>query len=258
MDELFKRPLPLRSFVMTQRVFSTKEALSNLGKLTSLFDEKHSLPVKIKRHYGAFIHSSFVQEFKGSIESNERPEFLGDTVLNLLISKMLFLKYPNLDEGKLSKLRASLVNEEGLYDLAISSDLHRFIVLGKGGLNNQEKKGPIADLVEALLGHVYIKEGLDSAEQLLKAFLANYKKKTKENYIRLDRLDFFDPKSKLQEKVLAHYGRVPEYNDREIGRGFYQIDLVIAGKKVLAKKGRSKKKVQRELAGTALEKHLYR
>ena len=250
-------------FEMTHKVLSALPSLKRAQNLSSLFENLiHPLSshIDIAKHYQAFIHVSFAKEFKGKVESNERLEFLGDTVLDLLISHELFSIYPKLNEGQLSKTRASLVNEEGLYELGKACELYRLIVFGQGGLHNKSspKQRPLADVVEALLGSVYEKEGLGAARELLHALFARYKLETGEDYKALERLEQFDPKSTLQEKVVAIHNTLPEYVDVEIGHQFYKVDLLINKKKILTRKGNSKRKVQRELAKYALEEKLYR
>ena len=248
------------TFEMTHKVFSEPKNLKNARDLQNLFHTDHDLPFDLKKHYTAFIHSSFVHDFKGNIESNERLEFLGDMVLGLFISEMLFTTYPKLDEGKLSKFRASLVNEEKLYQLAVANKLYRFIVFGRGGIcnTNSVQQGPLADLVEAVLGSVYEKEGIETAKKVLKNLLENYKFWAKNDYIDFKISTAYDPKSTLQERVVSLHGEPPEYRDKEIDHQHYRVDLFINKKKILTGEGKSKKKIQKELASTALKMRSYK
>ncbi len=251
--------IPKDCFDMTHEVFLKLNTLKESCDLQNLFNIDHHLPFDLKKHYKAFIHSSFVHDFKGNIESNERLEFLGDTVLGLLISEMLFFTYPKLDEGKLSKFRASLVNEEKLYHLALANKLYRLIVFGRGLVHNDNlvKQGPLADMVEAVLGSIYEQEGIEEAKKFLKALLENYKSWAKQDYLDPKMPILFDPKSTLQEKVVSLYGILPEYRAKEIDHQLYRIDLFINERKILTGEGGSKKKIQKELASTALKKRLY-
>ena len=247
-----------KDFEITHRALGVLDTLMEPSDLASLFTVSHPLPIDLPKYYMAFVHSSFASIFKGTIGTNERLEFLGDTVLGVLVSKRLFLQYPEFDEGHLSKLRAALVNEKGLYELSMSSKLYRFVLLGRGELKSgTRKQGILADLVEALLGATYNQEGIEASERLFNAFLENYRQEMGKNFIDPKKLESFDAKSSLQEKVVALYGTNPEYVDFEVGRQIYRIDLYVDGKKILTGKGRSKKKVQRELAEKAIKQRLY-
>lgn len=252
-----KPPRP-EDFELTRCIHTSLRTLQNPPDLEALFAIDHNLPLDLPKYWRAFIHSSFAAGFKGRLASNERLEFLGDTVLGLLVSERLFVEYPEYDEGMLSKLRAALVNEEGLYELSLANELYRFILLGKGELkSNSKKQGPLADLVEALLGAVYESDGIETSERLFDALLENYKDKTGRDFIDPKRLDTFDAKSSLQEKVAGLYGTNPQYVDFEMGRQTYRIDLYINGQKILTGQGQSKKKIHKELAERALKKRLY-
>jgi ribonuclease-3 len=121
--------------------------------------------------YEALSHSSHANEH--GTESNERLEFLGDSVLSLVVSSYLYARYKKLGEGDLSKIRASLVSEDALSRFSEKVDLKKFILLGRG----EEKRGGrnmpsiIADAFEAVLGAVYLDSGLSSAKEYLMPFL---------------------------------------------------------------------------------------
>ena len=244
---------------MTHLVSSHINRLEEPEDVQELFTTSYELPIDIKKHYKAFIHKSFLQDFRGEIESNERLEFLGDTVLELLISEKLFMDYPHFNEGQLSKLRASLVNAEKLYQLALGSKLYEFLILGKGGRHHSHPigEGPLADVVEAILGSVYEQEGIAASKKLFQALLENYRGWAEEDYMDHISPAVFDPKSALQEKVIHLYGEFPRYIDKKIGHQLYEVDLFINKKKILSDRGASKKKVQKNLANMALEKKLY-
>lgn len=252
--------LDASNFVMAGRVLDCLEGLEEPQDIRALFEleKDHGLPLNLANHWQAFIHVSFVREFKGKIESNERPEFLGDTVLNLLVTEKLFAQYPESDEGRLSKLRASLVNEEGLYELACASRLYRLIVLGRGAMGNNKNRGLVADLLEAVLGSVYLEGGLESARTLLGFFLDTYERKTNRPYMDPKKLESFDPKSLLQERVLALHGLLPQYTATLLGPQYYRVSLVIGDRNILTEKGNSKRGLEKKLAKRALENRLYR
>lgn len=118
----------------------------------------------------AFYHSSYINEIKGGhVGSNERLEFLGDGVLNLIIAEHLYHAFPNLPEGELTKKRAQLVREEALVIYADTINLSAFILLGKGEEKTGGRKRPaiIADCFEAFIGAIFLTEGFEKAKKVL-------------------------------------------------------------------------------------------
>ena len=116
----------------------------------------------------ALTHRSYCAENDATV-SNERLEFLGDSVLGLVVTNHIFLKYPHLPEGQLAKLRASVVNTVTLAELACDLDLGSLLWLGKGEdqSGGREKESILADALEALLGAVYVDGGWDAAEKVI-------------------------------------------------------------------------------------------
>lgn len=140
--------------------------------------------------------------------NNERLEFLGDSVLNLAIADQLYQRYPKLPEGDLSRLRASLVKEATLSEIAIALNIGESLQLGEGELKSAGWRRPsvLADALEAIIGAVYIDSGFDASYQLVSRLYAD----------RLERLDpksvGKDAKSMLQEYLQAKKIDVPEYS----------------------------------------------
>jgi ribonuclease-3 len=138
---------------------------------------------------------------------NERMEFLGDSILGLVITSRLYSQLPNASEGYLSRLRASLVNEDSLADLAIMLSISEHIRLGSGELKSGgfRRKSILADAFEAVVGCIYLEQGIDEATQFI---LTVYEK-------RLDTLPpenaLKDPKSRLQELLQSKGYNVPAY-----------------------------------------------
>ena len=114
----------------------------------------------------ALTHSSFANEAKGKVPFNERLEFLGDSVLGLTISDYLYRTYPELPEGVLTKLRAGVVSEVSLAQIARALDLGKFIRLGKGEENTggSDRASILADAMESVIGAIYLDDGLDTAK----------------------------------------------------------------------------------------------
>ncbi|HWU82646.1 MAG TPA: ribonuclease III [Methylophilaceae bacterium] len=139
--------------------------------------------------------------------NNERLEFLGDSVLNLAIADQLYQRHPKLPEGDLSRLRASLVKELTLSEIALALQLGESLRLGEGELKSAGWRRPsvLADALEAIIGAVYIDSGYEAAKRLVNRLYAE----------RLDTLDpkavGKDPKSLLQEYLQGQKIDVPEY-----------------------------------------------
>ncbi len=121
--------------------------------------------------YEALSHSSYANETKKN--SNERLEFLGDSVLSIVVSNYLFEHYKHLPEGHLTKVRASLVCESSLYEFAKTIDLGDYIMLGKGEENTGGRKRPsiLADAFEAVIAAIYLDGGIDKASEYVLSFI---------------------------------------------------------------------------------------
>ncbi len=143
----------------------------------------------------AMIHSSYINENKmDKLDCNERLEFLGDAVLELITSDFLYHEFPDLPEGELTKKRASIVCEFSLAVTARDNDLGDCLLLGRGEemTGGRERESTIADTVEALIGAIYIDDGIDSARAFVEKHVLN----------DLDRKALFrDSKTTIQEIV---------------------------------------------------------
>ncbi len=196
----------------------------------------------------ALTHKSFKQPY-----NNERLEFLGDAVLDLVVGEYLFRNFPHHDEGKLSKLRASLVNEEGFTLLAHAIDLGRFIYLSNAEENNHGRTKPslLSNAFEALMGAIYLECGLSTVTQITTRLL-------EESYQELSLEELFkDYKTALQELTQAHFGTTPEYQLVH-SRGpdhlkEFEVAVRIDGKTYASAIGKSKKIAQQEAAKIALD-----
>ena len=197
----------------------------------------------------ALTHKSYKQPY-----NNERLEFLGDAVLDLVVGEYLFSNFPNFDEGKLSKMRASLVNEEGFTRLAEHINLGEFIFLSNAEENNsgREKPSLLSNAFEAVMGAIYLQVGLGHVEALMNRYLG-------EVYPVIDMSTLFkDFKTTLQELTQAEFGVTPDY--RLVGtagpdhKKEFEIAVFIQDKEYAKAKGKSKKVAQQEAAFIALEK----
>jgi ribonuclease-3 len=186
-------------------------------------------------------------------KNNERLEFLGDAVLDLIVGEYLFEKFPDVNEGDLSKLRASLVNEKGFEKLAKSINLGSFIFLSQAEENNKgrQKASILSNAFEALIGEIYLESGLEEAQRIsLDLIHKAYPK------IDLDSV-FKDYKTTLQELTQATIGETPQYivagatgpdHQKE-----FEIVVKIGDKIVASAKGKSKKEAQQEAAKLAIK-----
>lgn len=196
----------------------------------------------------ALTHKSYKKSY-----NNERLEFLGDAVLNLIVGEFLFKKFPKLAEGDLSKIRANLVNEKGFTKLANAIKLGDYIYLSDAEDRNdgRHKASILSDAFEAVMGAIYIEVGLDT----LKPIILNLLDENYEN-ISLNNL-FSDYKTALQEVTQARFGVIPTYIlDSAIGPDhlkIFELSLWIGDKKYTTATGKSKKLAQQAAAKIVLE-----
>lgn len=149
----------------------------------------------------AVTHRSF------SADHNERLEFLGDSVLGLAVSKLLYVRLQQLPEGDLSRVRANLVRQESLHQLALALDLPSVVRLGEGEARSGGSKRPsiLADVLEAVIGAVYLDAGFDAAEALVQRLFADVDVKPEMQAAAKD------PKTELQEWLQGRRLKLPVY-----------------------------------------------
>lgn len=201
----------------------------------------------------ATTHKSWANEAGRPAEQNERLEFLGDAVLELVVSDGLMSAHPTRREGELSRLRASIVNARSLADVARRLDLGPTLRLGKGEerTGGREKPSVLADAYEAVLGAIYLEHGLEFARAFIDAHLGE---RIREQHTSAAHRDF---KTRLQERAQGRYQRSPEYVVvREEGPDHaktFHVEVHIEGTVRGAGSGRSKKQAERAAAREALE-----
>ena len=225
---------------------------TDLGKLHQLDYRFRNKDLLLR----ALIHRSFAYENQDVEADNETLEFLGDSVLGLAISHLLIEIFPDCDEGELSRLRSSIVNERELAQIASTVSLGDFLFLGKGEelSGGRQKSSLLANGFEALLAAVYLDGGLDSAIRLVQKMFHNYLEYSEEDFL-LKVLDK-DYKTQLQEITQARLRVTPAYFlEAEEGpdhdKTFFMT--VAIGDRVLAHgSGKSKKEAQQEAARMAI------
>ena len=200
----------------------------------------------------ALTHSSFCNEqLIGKTKDYERLEFLGDAVLEAVSSEFLYSGFPEKKEGELSKIRASMVCEPSLAFCARDIRLGSFIRLGKGEerTGGRERDSIISDVMEAIIGAIFLDGGFDEAKKFINRFILS----DLEN-----KQLFFDSKSNLQEYVAKNLKKELEYiTEEETGEGnekIFRSKVLIGGEVVSEGCGRSKKASQQEAAYNALIK----
>ena len=199
----------------------------------------------------ALTHTSYAYE--NSVESNEKLEFLGDSILEFLSSKYLFNNYKNLKEGEMTKVRATVVCEGSLHKIALKHNFSDFLYLGRSEALNKANlsKAILADSVEALIAAMYLDAGLDVAEKFI---IENLEESIK---IASENVGIKDYKTVLQEKLQIHGNVEIKYTIlKESGPDHNKIfeSKVECNGKLLGKgKGTNKKASEMEAAKNALE-----
>ena len=197
----------------------------------------------------ALTHSSYANEkHMKKLSDNERLEFLGDAVLEVVSSEFLFQNYPNLTEGQLTKLRASIVCEATLATCTESIHLGEFLFLGKGEdrTGGRKRKSVLSDAMEAIIGAIYLDGGFASAKEFVL------------NFIMVDiehKHLFYDSKTILQEVVQGEHEQLTYVLLSETGPDHdktFEVGVLIGRKEISTGKGHTKKAAEQEAAYQAL------
>ncbi len=204
----------------------------------------------------ALVHRSYLNEHPDfDIGHNERLEFLGDAVLEIVVTEFLYLHFTNTPEGDLTNWRASLVNAKMLYEVAGELGLEDCLYLSKGESRDKNKKSRqfiLANAVEAVIGAIYLDQGLAVAKKLI----------LKNVVSRLDDIlrnqSYLDPKSHFQEKAQEQKGVTPHYQilDEEgpDHAKTFTVGLYIGEEMIATGKGSSKQEAQVDAAGKGIKK----
>ena len=197
----------------------------------------------------ALTHRSYAYE-NGNLPTNERLEFLGDSVLGVVITETLYLTHPDLSEGRLAKLRAAVVNARALAEVALTIDLGSHILLGKGeeSTGGREKASILSDTVEALIGAVYLSGGFESAAALVHLLFDPMLEAAAAMGAGLDW------KTSLQELSATHDLGVPEYLIEDEGPDHlktFTARVRVAERTHGHGVGRSKKEAEQQAAESA-------
>jgi ribonuclease-3 len=200
----------------------------------------------------SLAHRSWCSEHADDVPSNERLEFLGDAVLGLVVTDHIFRTYPDLPEGELAKVRATVVSAAALAEVAVELDLGDALLLGKGedASGGREKPSILADATEAVIGAVYLDGGWPAASDLVLGLLGD---RIAEAAAGPGGQDY---KTRLQELAARELESMPTYAVLDDGpdhaKRFYAT-VTVAGRELGAGEGRSKKQAEQAAARVAWE-----
>lgn len=199
----------------------------------------------------ALTHTSYANE--NNVQSNEKLEFLGDSILEFISSKYIYSKYPNLKEGEMTKVRADVVCEKSLYKVALKHNFSDFLYIGKSQIINDGNKRPsiLADSVEAVIAAIYFDSGLEQAEKFIVENLKDYIE------IATKHVGMKDHKTVLQERLQIHGDVNIKYEIiKESGpdhNKLFVAEVSCNNKKLAIGEGKTKKAAEMEAAKKALE-----
>ena len=215
------------------------------GKIRYYFNDKELL-------IEALSHSSYANEKRKGRNSNERLEFLGDSVLSIVVSQYLFEHFTHLPEGELTKIRASLVCEKSLYEFAKQIDLGEHILLGKGEENTggRERVSILADAFEAVIAAVFLDGGLEAAKRHILKFIPKDIDDRKpvsfsDHKTILQEIIQKNPEEKVEYKLVGQSG--PDHNKA------FKVQVRLNSNVIGTGIGRSKKEAEQMAAKEALE-----
>ena len=200
----------------------------------------------------ALTHPSYYDKDKQSFNNNQRLEFLGDAVLNLIIVERLFERFPRKAEGELTKIRAKIVCEKALMQVAVRINIGKYLLLGKGEemSGGRTRKSILADAVEALIGAIYLDKGYQAAKEFVMAYFKPIMENTANGV-------YYDYKSRLQEIVQAKTQKSVTYaiieesgpaHAKVFTVGVYYHDVLLA-----KGTGKSKKEAEQNAAEKILQ-----
>lgn len=202
----------------------------------------------------AFVHKSYVNEHRDEdIMHNERLEFLGDAVLELVATGHLFENYPDQEEGQMTAYRSALVKGENLAKVAVELQLGQYLKLSKGEEKSggREKNYILANTVEALIGAIYLSLGYEAAEKLIKSFIIKELDDIIAQGLHIDAKTKFQEICQEKEEITPHYESIKEEGpDHE---KIFTMGAFIGEKMIATGQGSSKQKAEDAAAAEALK-----
>lgn len=201
----------------------------------------------------ALTHSSYANENRASgIVCNERLEFLGDSVLGVTVADFLYRHFPDMPEGRMTRLRAELVCEQSLHRVALELHLGDYLRLGKGEEHNggRERASILSDAVEAVIAAMYLDAGMETAARFIHRCLLD-------DVRAIETPSFTDYKTSLQELVQRHSGQVLSYElvgeEGPDHAKTFRVQVCLNGEPLGRGTGRTKKEAEQTAAASALE-----
>lgn len=201
----------------------------------------------------ALTHSSYANENRASgIVCNERLEFLGDSVLGVTVADFLYRHFPDMPEGRMTRLRAELVCEQSLHRVALELHLGDYLRLGKGEEHNggRGRASILSDAVEAVIAAMYLDAGMDTAAEFIHRCLLD-------DVRAIETPSFTDYKTSLQELVQRHSGQVLSYElvgeEGPDHAKTFRVQVCLNGEPLGRGTGRTKKEAEQTAAANALE-----
>ena len=219
-------------------------------KITKLLRKLSMETENVSLFFRAMVHSSYANEQKQAgrkIESNERLEFLGDAVVDLLVCEILYKEYPKATEGEMSKVKAAVASEKILAMMARDYGIPDFLFLGKGEERSggRERDSILADAMEALIAAVYLEFGFEKVKEIFGDSFKRYSKLVMEGKL------LFDYKTALQEFTQEVFKELPKYKVVKRKNGHFEVEVYVNGKLYGRGRGRSKKEAEKEAAEEA-------
>lgn len=217
------------------------------------FMERLNLPFKDKLLLvRALTHRSYLNEHPEALENNERLEFLGDAVLDFLSGAWLYNRFPEMDEGNLTRMRSALVRTEQLAAFARQIRLGQALRMGRGeaAAGGRERDVILCAAFEALVGALYLQAGVDAVAHFVYPFFEQVAEQL------VNHVSLFDPKSRLQEWSQAHHLGLPEYRLVHVSgpehQPTFEVEVYLDGKLYGRGRGSSKQAAARAAAQDAL------
>jgi len=201
----------------------------------------------------AFTHRSYINENPGAkLEHNERLEFLGDAVMELVVTDFLYRKYPEKPEGELTSFRAALVNTQSISKAAQSINANDFLLLSKGEAKDEGKARQyiLANTFEAIIGAIYIDQGYKQAAQFIETILLPYLNEVVANRLWQDNKSYFQERAQEATGITPNYEVMKESgpdHDKE-----FTVGLFLGSKQIASGSGRSKQEAEQEAAKNGL------
>lgn len=224
----------------------------NISELTKIFEIE---PINSKYFEKALTHGSYTKENKISASENyERLEFLGDAVLKLCISEIIYKNFPTHDEGQLTKIRSIVVSDNTLAEITKEIGLDKLIIIGKQEekMGGRKRKSILACAFEAILGAYYLEGKFKELSAFLEKTLEKHIKEVDENFEK------FNAKAILQEYTQSHSKKTPHYKIiEEVGPShdkIFVVDVSYQGEVLAHAEGKTKKEAEQNCALLACKK----